>query len=68
MDDMKKLSQNPALKGIKLEQVQDFTPTPMTRSSVSFYSGIDTKTGEKIFVERIPENKIKQKNFFLNKY
>ncbi len=68
IDDMKKLSQNPALKGVKLEQVQDFTPTPMTRSSVSYYTGIDTKTGEKIFVERIPENKVKQKNFFLNKY
>lgn len=67
-DDMRKLSQNPALKGVKLEQVQDFTPTPMTRSSVTFYTGIDIDTGEKIFVERNPENKVKQKNFFLNKY
>lgn len=68
VDDMRKLAQNPSLRGIKLEQVQDFTPTPMTRSSVMFYTGIDLESDKKIFVERNPENKIKQKNFFLNKY
>lgn len=68
IEDMKKLSQNPALKGIRLEQVQDFTPTPLTRSSVTFYTGLDFETGQKIFVERDPENKVKQKNFFLKKY
>lgn len=68
IDDMKRLASNPALKGINLEQVQDFTPTPMTRSSVIYYTGSDPLDGRKIFVERSPENKIKQKNFFLNKY
>ncbi len=67
IEHMKQLSLNPALRGIRLEQVQDFTPTPMTRSSVEYYSGIDPMTGEKIFVEREPESKLKQKNFFLRK-
>ena len=67
MDDMKSLAQNPHLKDISLEQVQDFTPTPMTRSSISFYTGIDPKTMKKIFVVRDPKMKQKQKSFFFNK-
>ena len=67
MDDMKALSQNPHLKDINLEQVQDFTPTPMTRSSISFCTGIDPKTMKHIFVERDPSMKQKQKSFFFNK-
>ena len=67
LDDMKSLSQNANLKNISLEQVQDFTPTPMTRSSIAFYTGIDPKTLKTIFVERDPIMKQKQKSFFLNK-
>jgi radical SAM superfamily enzyme YgiQ (UPF0313 family) len=64
---MKMLSENPNLKNISLEQVQDFTPTPMTRSSVSFYTGLDPKTLKKIFVEKDPSMKQKQKSLFFNK-
>ena len=39
--DMERLAHHPALKGIWMDQVQDFMPTPMTTSSVMFYSGID---------------------------
>lgn len=67
MEDMRALSQNPQLKNISLEQVQDFTPTPMTRSSISFHTGIDPKTLKNIFVEKDPRMKIKQKSFFFNK-
>jgi len=67
LSDMKALSINPELKNIHLEQVQDFTPTPMTRSSVAFYSGIDPKTMKSIFVETNLINKRKQKQFFFNK-
>jgi len=67
LSDMKALSINPELKDIHLEQVQDFTPTPMTRSSVAFYSGIDPKTMKSIFVETNLINKRKQKQFFFNK-
>lgn len=33
-----------------LEQVQDLTPTPMTLSSVMFYTGENPYTGEKVYV------------------
>jgi uncharacterized radical SAM protein YgiQ len=68
MEDMKKLSLNSSLKGIRLEQVQDFTPTPMTRSAAMFYSGINPDDGKKLYVEKNPADKLKQKNFFINKY
>ena len=49
----------------RLEQVQDFTPTPMTLSSVMFYCGFDPYTGEKLYVAREKEEKLKQKAYFL---
>ncbi len=67
MDDMRYLAQNPALKGIRLEQVQDFTPTPMTRSAASFYTGLDLKTMKNTYIEKDPERKKMQKSFFFNK-
>ncbi|MFA5850510.1 MAG: YgiQ family radical SAM protein [Bacteroidales bacterium] len=67
ISDMKSLSQNSGLQGINLEQVQDFTPTPMTRSAAAFYSGLDPKTLKKIFVETDPSGKQRQKQFFFNK-
>lgn len=67
MDDMRCLAQNPALKGIRLEQVQDFTPTPMTRSAASFYTGLDLKTMKNTYIEKDPERKKMQKSFFFNK-
>ena len=48
----------------QLEQVQDFTPTPMTLSSVMFYCGFDPYTGEKLYVARQKEEKLKQKEYF----
>ncbi|MHC1781130.1 MAG: YgiQ family radical SAM protein [Bacteroidales bacterium] len=68
LEDMKRLAINPALKGVVMEQVQDFTPTPMTRSSASFYSGIDPVTERKIFIERDIDKKRKQKSFFFNNF
>lgn len=64
MEDMEKLSLNPMLKGLYMDQVQDFTPTPMTTSSVMFYSGIDPMTLKPVFVERDTERKKEQKSFF----
>ena len=46
------------------EQVQDFTPTPMTLSSVMYYCGIDPYTRKKIYVARHREEKLKQKEYF----
>ncbi len=64
MHDMEKLSRHPALKGLYMDQVQDFTPTPMTTSSVMFYTGLDPRTLKPVFVERDPERKKRQKSFF----
>lgn len=64
MRDMTALSQNKSLKGVYMEQVQDFTPTPMTVSSVMYYTGLDPKTLKPIFVERDIDKKRKQKLFF----
>ena len=47
-----------------LEQVQDLTPTPMTLSSVMFYTGEDPYTGEKLHVARTQEEKRRQKSYF----
>lgn len=47
-----------------MDQVQDFTPTPMTTSSVMYYTGIDPRTMKPVFVERDPEKKKRQKSFF----
>jgi radical SAM superfamily enzyme YgiQ (UPF0313 family) len=67
MREMQRLARNPALKGIWMDQVQDFTPTPMTTSSVMFYTGLDPKNLQKIFVERDIERKKEQKSFFFNR-
>jgi uncharacterized radical SAM protein YgiQ len=68
MKDMAELSRNPHLKGLYMDQVQDFTPTPMTTSSVMYYSGIDPRTMEPVFVERDIERKREQKSLFFKKY
>jgi len=47
-----------------VEQVQDFTPTPMTKSSVMYYSGLVPDDGSIIFVERNPQKKALQKESF----
>ena len=64
MKDMECLANHPALKGIWMDQVQDFTPTPMTTSSVMFYSGIDPRDMSEVFCEHDPERKQRQKSFF----
>ena len=67
LQDMEKLARCPALKGIWMDQVQDFTPTPMTASSVMFYSGVDPRTMKAVFVERDMERKRRQKTLFFKK-
>jgi uncharacterized radical SAM protein YgiQ len=50
-----------------LEQVQDLTPTPMTLSSVMFYTGENPYTHEKVYVARSQDEKRKQKAWFFKK-
>ncbi len=47
-----------------LEQVQDFTPTPMTLATEMYYTGIDPYTGEKVFTARTAEQKLGQRKYF----
>ena len=67
MKDMENLSRNPSLRGIFMDQVQDFTPTPMTTSSVMYYTGIDPRDLKPVFVERDMARKRRQKSFFFQK-
>ena len=65
LEDMMALRARPALKGIWMDQVQDFMPTPMTASSVMFYSGyVPDAQLTPIFTETDPEKKKKQKSIF----
>lgn len=48
----------------KLEQVQDFTPTPMTLATVIYYSGYHPYTLEKVYTARTPAQKLAQRKFF----
>ncbi len=50
--------------GMHPEQVQDFTPTPMTLATAMFYLGFDPYTGQKVFVERDIARKKRQKGYF----
>lgn len=46
------------------EQVQDFTPTPMTLATTMFYTGINPYTMEPVFVAKTKEEKQKQNSYF----
>ncbi len=67
MKEMQQLAENRTLKGVYMDQVQDFTPTPMTKSSVSFYTGLDPKTLSPLFVEHDLQKKKTQKSYFFKK-
>jgi hypothetical protein len=49
--------------GFQLEQVQDFTPTPMTIATEMFYSEM-TPDGKPLYVAKTPEQKKSQRQFF----
>ncbi|MGA2406639.1 MAG: YgiQ family radical SAM protein [Bacteroidales bacterium] len=63
-NDMKDLVAELKSLGIKPEQVQDFTPTPMTLSTLMYYTGFDPYSGKKVYVARNIEDKRRQKEFF----
>lgn len=49
--------------GFQLEQVQDFTPTPMTIATEMFYSEL-SPDGKPLYVAKTPEQKKSQRQFF----
>jgi hypothetical protein len=51
--------------GLKVEQVQDFTPTPGTLSTCIYHTGIDPFSGESVYVPRGEKEKKLQKALLL---
>ncbi|BCG48472.1 UPF0313 [4Fe-4S] protein YgiQ [Citrifermentans bremense] len=51
--------------GMKVEQVQDFTPTPGTLSTCIYHTGVDPFTGEKVYVAKSGREKGLQKSLLL---
>ncbi|MDD4404401.1 MAG: YgiQ family radical SAM protein [Parabacteroides sp.] len=47
-----------------LEQVQDFTPTPMTLATEMYYTGFHPYTLEKVYTAQTKEQKLAQRQFF----
>ena len=62
--DMAELAVKTQRMNMHLEQVQDFTPTPMTLATEIYYTGIHPYTGEKVFTARTPEQKLAQRKYF----
>ena len=62
--DMEDLAQKTKRLGFKLEQVQDFTPTPMTISTEMWYTGLNPYTLEKVWSAKTPAEKLAQRQYF----
>lgn len=62
--DMQDLANETKKLNFKLEQIQDFTPTPMTLSSTIYYTGTDPYTNKPVFVAKTQEQKLKQRSYF----
>ncbi len=61
---MEELSETLRLLNIKPEQVQDFTPTPMTLASVMYATGLNPYTLKPVYVPKNLSERIKQKELF----
>ncbi|UTA67669.1 YgiQ family radical SAM protein [Emticicia sp. 21SJ11W-3] len=62
--DMANLAAETKDLGFQLEQVQDFTPTPMTVAEVIYYSGVHPYTLQSIKTAKTKEEKLAQNRFF----
>lgn len=62
--DMAELAIKTKSLNFQLEQVQDFTPTPMTVATEIYYSGVHPYTGEKLYTATTPEEKLRQRMYF----
>ena len=63
-EDMAELAVITRSLNFHLEQVQDFTPTPMTVSTEIYYTGYHPYTLEKVYTARTREEKLAQRMFF----
>jgi uncharacterized radical SAM protein YgiQ len=63
-EDMANLAAETKDMGFQLEQVQDFTPTPMTVAEVIYYTGVHPYTLKPIKTVKTREEKLNQNRFF----
>ena len=64
LEDMAELAVQTRQLDFRLEQVQDFTPTPMTLATEIYYSGYHPYTLEPVFCARTKDDKLNQRQFF----
>lgn len=64
LESMAELAAETRQLNFHLEQVQDFTPTPMTMSTEMYYTGINPETGKNVYVARSMKDKEAQRSFF----
>ena len=62
--DMAELAIRTKKLNFKLEQVQEFTPTPMTLAAEMFYTGLNPYTMEKVYSAKGRDQKMVQRAFF----
>lgn len=63
-EDMAMLAVETKALDFQLEQVQDFTPTPMTVATETWYSGYHPYTLRPVFSAKTPEEKQRQRMYF----
>lgn len=63
-EDMAELAVLTKNLNFQLEQVQDFTPTPMTVSTEAWYTGVHPYTLEPVFSAKTQQDKLAQRQFF----
>jgi uncharacterized radical SAM protein YgiQ len=64
LQDMAELAVETKKLNFQLEQVQDFTPTPMTLATEMYYTELDPYTMKPIFVAKTKQEKLSQRQFF----
>ncbi|MBD5224106.1 MAG: YgiQ family radical SAM protein [Bacteroidales bacterium] len=62
--DMAELAAETKQLNFHLEQVQDFTPTPMTLATEIYYTGFHPYSGEKVYTAKTEKEKLAQRQFF----
>lgn len=62
--DMAELAVTTKPLGFNLEQVQDFTPSPMTLATEIYYTGYHPYTLEKVYTAKTKEQKLAQRQYF----
>ena len=62
--DMRQLADETKRMGYRPEQLQDFTPTPMTLSTTMFYTGLNPYTMQPVYVAKSEKDKKRQNSYF----